>query len=188
MKWENLHKDIMLSPAGMGIVFYSDAAVKDIPIGEDFLEKEYWKPEHVAAHLNRGDIVTICTGCDASTFELRFRSGKPDKEIVEKYPAHERIAIEVMGSTINVIDLYELMDWQNDCPKEQQISLEPGFYTMTFFSDPPACEMEQILSDEEFDNWIDQPRVIYVFINKVEAMPERKYKGVPYLYWAYDKE
>ena len=36
MKWENLHKDIILSPAGMGIVFYSDGAVKNIPIGEAF--------------------------------------------------------------------------------------------------------------------------------------------------------
>ena len=186
MKWENLHKDITLSPTGMGIVFYSDAAVKDIPIGENFLKKGYWKPEHVAAHLNRGDIVGIGTGCDADTFELRFRSGDPDEEIAEKYPAHERIGIEVMGSAINVIDLYWLMDWQNNCPEEQRIELESGFYTLTFFSDPPASEMEQILFDEEFDKWIDQPRVIYVFINKVEAMPERKYNGVPYLYWAYE--
>ena len=83
MKWENIHKNILLSPTGMGIVFYSEAAVKNIPIGENFLEKEYWKPEHVASHLNRGDIVGICTGCDAETFELRFRGGDPNKEIAE---------------------------------------------------------------------------------------------------------
>ena len=42
MKWENINKDMMLSPTGMGIIFYSNGAVKDIPIGEDYLNKEYW--------------------------------------------------------------------------------------------------------------------------------------------------
>ena len=41
MKWENIHKNILLSPTGMGIVFYSETAVKNIPTGENFLEKEY---------------------------------------------------------------------------------------------------------------------------------------------------
>lgn len=186
MKWENLHKDILLSPTGMGIVFYSEAAVKNIPIGEDFLKKEYWKPEHVAAHLNKGDIVGICTEGDADTFALKFRSGHPDKEIMEKYPAHAELGIEVMGDRIHVIDLYWLMDWQNNCPAEQQVELEPGFYIMTFCGEPPASVMGDELTDEEFDEWIEKPRVIYVFLNKVEAMPEYNYKGIPNIYGAYE--
>ena len=43
MKWERLYKDMRLSIDGLGIVFYSAGAVKDIPIGENFLEKEIYK-------------------------------------------------------------------------------------------------------------------------------------------------
>lgn len=185
MKWENVNKDIMISPDGMGIVFYSDGAVKDIPIGEDFLKNEYWAPEKVAAHINRGDIVGLCTEGDAGEFVLRFRSGYPDDEIAEKYPAHLRLGIEVMGNTINVIDLFWLDDWQNDCPPEQQIEVEPGFYQMTFCGEPPMRAVENELTDEEYDEYIDKPRIIYVFLSKVEALPKRDYKGVPDIYWAY---
>ena len=31
MKWENINQDMVLSPTGMGIIFYSKGAVKDIP-------------------------------------------------------------------------------------------------------------------------------------------------------------
>lgn len=186
MKWENVKKDMLLSLDGLGIVFYSEGAVKNIPIGEDFLENEYWKPEHVAAHLNKGDIVSICTAGDADEFKLKFRSGNPDKKIMEKYPVYVQLGIEVMGNAINVVDLYCLMDWQNDCPPEQQIELESGFYTMTFCAELPTGVMEEKLTDEEFDKWVDKPRVIYIFLNKVETLPEYEHKGVQNLYWAYE--
>lgn len=185
MKWETLNKDMMLSPDGLGIVFYSEGAVKNIPIGEDFLNKEYWETEKVAAHIKKGDIVSICTEGDADTFDLRFRSGYPDAEIAEKYPAHLQLNIEVKGNVINVIDLYWLMDWNNYCPAEQQIEIEPGFYQMTFCGEPPAREAEKTLTEEEYDEYMDKPRIIYIFMNKVEAMPECDCKGVPYIYWDY---
>ncbi len=189
MKWESINKDLRLSPTGMGIVFYSSGAVKDIPIGEDYLNKEYWNPQKVGDHIRKGDLVAICTGCDSDEYELRFRSGYPDDEIAKKYPAHLRLFIEVTGNEINVIDLYQLMNWQNNCPKEQQIELEPGFYHMTFCGEPPMFVMEQALSAEEYDELLDRPSVIYVHINRLEAAPEGKWKGgVPYLYWAYEKE
>lgn len=105
MRWENINKDMMLSPTGMGIIFYSEGAVKDIPSGEDFLNKEYWDAQNVGDHIRKGDIVAICTGCDSEEYELRFRSGYPDDEIAEKYPAHLRLFIEVMGNEINLNSL-----------------------------------------------------------------------------------
>ena len=77
MRWENINKDMMLSPTGMGIIFYSEGVVKDIPSGEDFLNKEYGDAQKVGDHIRKGDIVAICTGCDSEEYELRFRSGYP---------------------------------------------------------------------------------------------------------------
>ena len=189
MKWENINKDMMLSPTGMGIIFYSNGAVKDIPIGEDYLNKEYWDAQKVGDHIRKGDIVSICTGCDSEEYELRFRSGYPDDEIVKKYPAHLRLFIEVVGNEINVADLYWLMNWQNNCPKEQQIEVEPGFYHLTFSGEQPKFAMEEELNDEEYDELLDKPSIIYIHINRLETMPENKWKGgVPYMYWAYEKE
>lgn len=189
MKWENINKDLILSPTGMGIIFYSKGAVKDIPIGENYLNKEYWEAQKVGDHIRKGDIVAICTGCDSEEYELRFRSGYPDDEIAEKYPAHLRLFIEVIGNEINVGDLYELMDWQNNCPKEQQIEVEPGFYHLTFSGEPPRSVMGEELDDEEYDELLDKPSVIYIYINRLDTMPESKWKGgVPFLYWAYEEE
>ncbi len=189
MKWENINKDMMLSPTGMGIIFYSEGAVKDIPIGEDFLNKEYGDAQKVGDHIRKGDIVAICTGCDSEEYELRFRSGYPDDEIAEKYPAHLRLFIEVVGNEINVADLYDLMDWQNNCPKGQQIEVEPGFYHLTFSGEEPKFAMKEKLSDEEYDELLDKPSIIYIHINRLKTVPESNWKGgVPFIYWAYEEE
>lgn len=188
MKWENLCKDMILSPDGMGIVFYSRGAMKDVSKGEDFLKKEFWEPKQVAAHMKKGDVVGICTECDAGDFDLRFRSGYPDEALMEKYPAHLQFGIEVMGDAIHVIDLYWLMDWEDSCPEEQQVEIEPGFYHMTFCAEPPMRAVEGELTDEEYDAYADKPRIIYIFLNRLDALPECPYHGVPDLYWAYDGE
>lgn len=193
MKWENINKDMVLSPTGMGIVFYSEGAVRDIPIGKDYLNEEYWDGQKVGDHIRKGDIVSICTGCDSEEYELRFRSGYPDDEIVEKYPAHLRLFIEIIGNEMNVIDLYDLMDWQDNCPREQQIDLEPGIYHLTFCGEEPGFARLRGLSDEEHDELMDElmekPNVIYVHINKLETRPESHWKGgVPYFYWAYEEK
>ena len=106
MKWERLYKDMRLSIDGLGIVFYSAGAVKDIPIGENFLEKEYWDPQKVAEHIRKGDIVGACTEGDSYDFELRFRAGAPDAGIIEQCPAYLELAVMIDGDALNVIDLY----------------------------------------------------------------------------------
>ena len=135
-----------------GNCFYSNGAVKDIPIGEDYLNREYWDAQKVGDH--------ICA-----------------------------FFIEVVGNEINVADLYWLMNWQNNCPKEQQIEVEPGFYHLKFSGEQPKFAMKEEFSDEEYDELLDKPCIIYIHINRLETMPENKWKGgVPYMYWAYEKE
>lgn len=189
MKWEELNKNIRLSIDGLGIVFYSDGAVKDIPIGEDYLEKEFMDPQKVAAHVRKGDIVGVCTEGDSYEFEIRFRGGLPDDEIREKYPASLRLAIEVSGGALNVIDLYWLMKWQNDCPAGQRVEIEPGFYQMTLCAEPPLRAVEGLLGEEDLDIYIERPRVVYVFLDRLDAMPEVEWSGgVPDIYEAYPDE
>ena len=90
---------------------------------------------------------------------------------------------------LNVVDLYDLMDWQNDCPKEQQIEVEPGFYHLTFSGEQPKFAVKEKLSDEEYDELLDKPSIIYIHINRLETVPESKWKGgVPFMYWAYEEE
>lgn len=55
-------RDVELCIEGMGIVFYSPATTKNIPEGIDFFKTEYSKPEDVAAHIKKGDVVGFCTG------------------------------------------------------------------------------------------------------------------------------
>lgn len=188
MKWERLYKDMRLSIDGLGIVFYSAGAVKDIPIGENFLEKEYWDPQKVAEHIWKGDIVGVCTEGDSYDFELRFRAGAPDAGIIEQCPAYLELAVMIDGDALNVIDLYWLMDWQNECPEEQRVEIEPGFYRMTLFAEPPLRAVKARMSSEEFDEYLDRPRVIYVYLNRLEKPLESEWKsGVPDIYWAYEE-
>ena len=91
-----------------------------------------------------------------------------------------------MGNEINVIDLYWLMEWENYCPEEQQIEIEPGFYSLTFCGEPPTRAAQKTLSEEEFEEYTDRPRIIDVYINRLEAMLDRECTGVPELYWAYE--
>lgn len=76
-------KDIYLMTDGMGIVFYLPETNKDIPEGCNFFEEEYSKPEDVAKHIKKGDVVGFCTGTSGK-FTLKFREGwvKPVMEYV----------------------------------------------------------------------------------------------------------
>lgn len=49
--------------------------------------------------------------------------------------------------------------------------------------------MKEELNDEEYDELLDKPSIIYIHINRLESKPENKWKGgVPFIYWAYEKE
>jgi hypothetical protein len=61
------------------------------------------------------------------------------------------------------------MDWQPECPAEQTIELNDGFYHVTLCSDAPESG---ILGDNQ---------TIDVFFQKLEAFPTLAKHGIPTL-------
>ena len=112
---DNLWYDFKLNIDGMGIVLYSDEAVKHIKQGENYFAKEYATPEQVAMHIQKGDIVGFSTG-SSGEYNIKTRTGYPDKETEEQYPISIRLAIDIKGGSLSIIDLFWLMDWDADCP------------------------------------------------------------------------
>jgi hypothetical protein len=169
LKYKNLFIDIELPLDGMGIVFYSDGAVKDIKEGYNYFQNEYSEPKQVAEHIKKGDIVGFCTG-SGGNYTLKFRSGYPTTEIDEKYPIQIRLAIDVDGDRIYIKDLFWLMDWYSDCPKEQQIEIEKGIYHITLCTIQPESGI------------LGYDQTIYVYLNRLDEMPQLTWQGVPQLY------
>lgn len=162
-------KDIYIETEGMGIVMYSPETVKGIPEGYDYLTKEYSKPEQVAGHLKKGDMVGFCTG-SGGNYTLKVREGYPVDEMNEKYPISIRLGIDIQDTKMCFIDLFWLMEWYNDCPEEQSIELEKGYYHITLLTGKPASGI-----------WGDD-QIIYVYLNKLQAMPDLTWQGVPELF------
>lgn len=168
-KYESLNVDMKLFLDGMGIVLYSDGAVKDIKDGENYFAKEYGLPNQVASHINKGDIVGFSTGTSGD-FTLKFRSGYPSIEILNQYPLCIRLAIVVEGGRICVKDLFWLMEWNNDCPVNQQIEIEDGIYHITLCTNKPQSGI-----------WGDN-QTIFVYLNRLDEMPKMNWLGVPELF------
>lgn len=162
-------KDITLETEGMGIVMYSPQTVKGIPEGYDYLSNEYTIPGQVAEHLKKGDMVGFCTG-SGGNYILKVREGYPDNEINEQYPISIRLGIDIQDSKMCFIDLFWLMEWYDDCPVEQSVELENGYYHITLLTCKPASGI-----------WGDN-QIIYVYLNKLSAMPELTWQGVPELF------
>ena len=168
-KQNDIFYDMNLVIDGMGIVLYSDGAVNDIKEGENYFSREFSTPEQVAKHLKEGDIIGFNTGSSGS-YNIKFRSGYPNEEIEQKFPTSIRLAIHVQGGRISVIDLFWLMDWSKDCPKEQQFSIDDGIYHLTAATARPKSGI-----------WGDNQE-IYIYLNRLEKMPELTWTGVPQLF------
>ena len=161
--------DTELTIDGMGMVIYSIGAVEHINEGENFFSKEFSKPEQVAEHIRKGDIVGFNLGT-SGTFNIKFRSGYPSLLIEQQYPISIRLALNVIGGTISIIDLFWLMEWSNDCPQSQQINLEDGYYHMTVSTARPKSGI-----------WGDS-QDIYIFLEKIDVMPKLAWSAIPQLY------
>ena len=163
-----IEKDMDLIIDGMGIVFFSPETNKEIPEGIDFFSTEYQNPEDVAAHLKKGDVVGFCTGTGGD-FTLKFREGYPSEELCSDYPVVIRLGIELKDGKLCAVDLFNLMDWTTECLDEQTILVEPGFYHLTLCTRKPDSGI-----------WGDY-QTIYVYMNKLNEMPQLAWNGVPYL-------
>lgn len=165
----NIKKDIELIIDGMGLVLYSDEAMKDVRDGENFFNKEFSTPEKVASHIAKGDIVGFNTGTGGK-FIIKFRKGYPSSEMDKKYPISIRLAIDIKGNKLSIIDLYWLMEWSEICPKEQQIDVEKGIYHLTIVTTKPQSGI-----------WGDNQE-IYIYMKRLDEMPKLMWKGVPCLF------
>lgn len=164
-----MEKDINIEIEGMGIVMYSPKTVEGIPNGSNYLTNEYNLPSQVAEHVKKGDMVGFCTG-SGGTYTLKIRDGYPTNEVNEEYPISIRLGIDVRDDKICFIDLFWLMEWDDDCPPEQVLSVESGYYHITLLTRKPESGI-----------WGDN-QTIYVYLNKLSAMPELAWQGVPQLF------
>lgn len=101
---------------------------------------------------------------------MKIREGYPYDEISQEYPISIRLGIDVQDEKICFIDLFWLMEWYDDCPSEQTINVANGYYHVTLLTKKPSS-----------GRWGDE-QIIYVFLNKVTAMPELSWNGVPALF------
>ena len=166
MKFEE--KDIHLVIDGMGIVFYSPKTNQNILEGSNFFDEEYSKPEDVARHIKKGDVVGFCTG-SSGEFIIKFREGYPEDNLLAEYPVSIRLGVDIQDETLCVIDLFWLMEWSSECPLEQTISIDSGYYHITVCTRKPDSGI-----------WGDQ-QIIFVYLNKLDSMPELTWPGVPLL-------
>lgn len=164
-----IERDISIEIEGMGIVMYSPATVAGIPEGYDYLTNEYNLPSQVAEHVKKGDMVGFCTG-SGGNYTLKLREGYPTVDLNKEYPVSIRLGIDVQDDKICFIDLFWLMEWCEDCPPEQILDIESGYYHITLLTRQPESGI-----------WGDH-QTIYVYLNKLSEMPRLAWQGVPQLF------
>ena len=163
-----LNYDLRLSTDGAGIVLYSEKAIT-CDEGGDYFSKEFSTPEMVAEHISKGDIIGFNTG-SSGEYDIKIRSGYPSKEMLAEYPIAIRLALDVKGEKVNIIDVLWLSEWSDVVPKEQTILLEEGIYHVTVMTKKPDSGI-----------WGDNQE-IYMFFKNIDEMPYMAWKGVPYLF------
>ena len=160
--------DFNLTTDGAGIVLYSDNAIT-FEEGEDFFSKEFSTPDKVAEHLAKGDIIGFNTG-SSGDFVIKIRNGYPSEKMLAEYPIAIRLAIEVKGGRVNIMDVLWLSEWSDTVPEEQSFMIEDGFYHVTVMTKKPDTGI-----------WGDDQE-IFMFFEEIEGMPTMAWKGVPQLF------
>lgn len=164
-----ISKDIFLEIDGIGIVLYSNKAMLNIAEGDNFFNKEFASPQNVSEHIKKGDIIGVNTGSSGS-YNLHIRQGYPSEEMIRDYPIGVRLALNVIGDRVSFIDLYWLMEWSKNVPKEQTIEIEEGIYHISIVTRKPVSG---VLGDNQD---------IYIYFEKIDKMPELTWDGVPLLF------
>lgn len=164
-----IEKDIKINIDGMGLVLYSSEVMKYVCEGENFFQKDFSTPQKVAEHIRKGDIVGFNTGTSGK-FNIKIREGYPNNITDKQFPVSIRLAIQVKGNKVSIVDLFWLMDWCDDVPEEQQVWVEEGIYHLTILTKQPDSGI-----------WGDN-QDIYIFMNKLAEMPRLSWNGVPQLF------
>lgn len=162
------NKAIRLDVSGVGIIFHSPQSARHISDGEDYLSSNYTHERDVQEHIQQGSIVGFGTG-SPGTYVLQFHDGYPDDSVLQAAEFKLRLGLHCRGGVVCFRDLYELLDWQADCPDDQILALEDGYYHVTLYSDRPASG---VLGDDQ---------VIHIFLQELEDFPVLAEEGVPTL-------
>jgi hypothetical protein len=163
-----MRQEIRLSIAGLGIIFYSPFAVQHIEEGEDYLSAHFQDPNDVAKHVRACEISTFCTGTPGD-FKLVIDDGNLDTVALNQAEFRVRLGLEVREGQVCFRDLYELMEWSQECPVSQTVNLPDGVYRITVYSSRPASGISG-------DN-----QTVYLNFEKAEGKPELSWTGVPQL-------
>ena len=161
-------KEIVLKIAGIGIVFYSPQSARHIAEGSDYLTTAYTTEQQVQSHIQRGTLVGFGTSTPG-TFSLRFHSGYPDEEYLQRCEFKLRLGLHCVDRIVCFRDLFDLLQWRTACPAGQSIELDDGFYHVTLCSDAPESG---ILGDDQ---------LIHVYLQKLDEFPRLAKQGIPTL-------
>jgi len=163
-----MHNKIILPISGLGIIFYSPRSAEHIPPGSNYLRANYLKSDQVVAHNRKGTLVGFSTG-SPGTYILQFHEGCPAEEVLRVATCKLRLGLHCVGGVVCFRDLYDLINWQNECPGEQIISLDDGFYEVTLCSDLPDSGL------------IGDNQIIDFYMNRCSSLPQLVESGMPKL-------
>lgn len=161
-------KLVKLEISGVGIIFHSPKSTSHIEEGEDYLTSHYSTEEQVQSHIQEGSIVGFGTS-SPGIYTIHFHDGYPSEDAVRNSDFKLRLGLSCVGGMICVRDLYELLDWQTDCPRDQTVELDDGYYHVTLISDRPSSG---VLGDEQ---------EIHVFLQLLDSFPSLSTEGIPTL-------
>lgn len=161
-------KKLTVEIAGIGFILYSPFAVAGIAPGSNYLEDHYWDPSEVARHVREGTIAGFGTG-SSGTYRIHVYAGEPTLALLAQYPWLIRLGLRVEDGAICIRDLYDLMDWDPQCPAEQILAVESGNYRVTVGSRPPDSGV------------IGDHQEVVICLEPVPELPALTWEGVPYL-------
>ena len=161
-------RELRMDIAGLGMILYSPPAASHIPRGSDYLKEHFSAPPDVARHVMDCQLTGFCTG-SPGIFYLWFANGPRDEEGIQKAEFKLRLGLQVRERTICVRDLYDLMQWVPECPPQQQVTIDDGWYRLTVSSSPPASAI------------IGGGQVINIHLEPMLSKPQLRWEGVPLL-------
>lgn len=159
-------KDILIITEGMGIIIYSDFAVRRIKQGENFLNTHYWAIQDVIKEINSGGIVGVCLE-NHGEYILKIREGFPSDEQIDNSKFKLRLSLKVEGNKIYIRDLYDLITWDVNCNDSQVVKLENGFYSIYMLGNMPNVGQ------------FGDSQTIYMYFVKEKDFNATNYKGIP---------
>ncbi len=160
--------EIALSVGGIGIIFYSPQSVRHIAEGSDYCTNSYSTEADVQAHVQAGTLLGFAVGASGE-YVLKFRGGYPDDDTLNQADFKYRLAVKVTDNKLVFRDMYDLSYWRSQYDESQVLHLGDGIYHVTLFTSIPQSG---IIGDHQ-DIW--------VFFQKLEAMPALSKVGMPYL-------